>query len=42
MIALFYQYTPLHLAAGHNKNVEVVELLIKSGADVNALNAVSC
>ena len=30
--------TPLHFAAGSNKNPEVVTLLIKAGADVNAKN----
>jgi len=40
-ILLQEQWTPLHLAAHYNCHVEVVELLIKSGADINAVTNVS-
>ena len=32
----FYDFTPLHYAASHNSNVEVLEYLISKGAMVNA------
>jgi len=34
-------YTPLHLAA-ENNHATVVEELIKSGANIHAVNKVSC
>ena len=30
------EYTPLHYAAGYNKNPAVIETLLKAGAEVNA------
>lgn len=35
MLMLFFQSTPLHLAAGYNRT-RIVQLLLQHGADVHA------